>query len=113
MKILEFKEIPRTKFQVKISKKNSSKISNAPGDFPGVRLLPLKLTPVFFCGVLLVMDIDNDVLNAELYEIEIFDVFAVLALSAALDAFIFFCHLGAGPRKISPSIFKILFISFI
>lgn len=93
--------------------KCAMKIARVPGDLPGVLLLPLKLTPAFFCGVLLVMDIDSVVLSAELYEIEIFDVFAALALSAALDAFIFFCHRGAGPRKISPSIFRTLFISFI
>lgn len=83
-----------------------------PGDLPGVLLLPLKFTPEFFCGVLFI-DIDSDVLNAELYEMEIFDVFAPLTLSAAFDAFVFFCHLGAGPRKISPSIFRTLLISFI
>lgn len=76
-----------------------------PGDFP------LKFTDVFFCGVLFVVDAVVDVLNTELYETEIFDVFA-LAFRFADDPFNFFCHLGIGPLLISPSIMNALLISF-
>lgn len=76
-----------------------------PGDFP------LKLTVLFFCGVLFDGAV-VDVLKMELYEIDIFDVFA-LAFRFADDTFNFFCHLGTGPLLMSPSIIRALFISFI
>lgn len=75
-----------------------------PGDFP------LKLTVLFFCGVLFDADAVVDVLNTELYETDIFDVLA-LALRLADDPFNFFCHLGIGPLLISPSIMNALLIS--
>lgn len=77
-----------------------------PGDFP------LKLTELFFCGVLFDDIAVVDVLSAELYEMDIFDVFA-LALRFADDPFNFFCHRGIGPLLMSPSIMNALLISFI
>lgn len=81
------------------------KIQYVPGDFP------LKLTELFFCGVLF----DDaaavvDALNAELYEMDIFDVFA-LAFRFTVDPFNFFCHRGIGPLVMSPSIMNALLIS--
>lgn len=77
-----------------------------PGDFP------LKLTELFFCGVLFDDIAVVDVLSAELYEMDIFDVFA-LAFRFADDPFNFFCHRGIGPLLMSPSIMNALLISFI
>lgn len=76
-----------------------------PGD------LPLKFTGPFFCGVLFdAAAAVVDVLNIELYDTDIFDVFA-LAFKFADDPFNFFCHLGTGPLLISPSIMNALLIS--
>lgn len=75
-----------------------------PGDFP------LKLTDEFFCGVLFDDIAVVDVLNTELYETDIFDVFA-LAFRFADDPFNFFCQRGIGPLLISPSIMNALLIS--
>lgn len=87
-------------------------IYHLPGDLPGV-FFPLKFTEEFFCGVLFVADAVIDVLNTELYEIDIFDVLFMLAFNVVADEFNFFCHLGNGPRVISPSIVNALLISFI
>lgn len=77
------------------------------GDLPGV-FFPLKFTVAVFCGVLLVLVAapNAEQFIAELNDTDIFDVLT-LPLSVAVDAFIFFCHRGAGPF-ISPSIVNAL-----
>lgn len=79
------------------------------GDLPGV-FFPLKFTVDIFCGVLLALvALIAEQFTPELYDIDSFDALT-LPLSVVVDAFIFFCHRGAGPLT-SPSITNKLFIS--
>lgn len=98
---------PKNKKQIVNENWSNRKLNeHIPGDFP------LKLTAAcgVFCGVLFDEIAVVDVLNAELYETDIFDVFA-LAFKLADDPFNFFCHRGIGPLPISPSIMNALLIS--